>query len=252
MSYEDIKAKAHLSCSKDTIRRWLIKEGIQHKYTLRRPFLIADNAQVRKAWCEKYLHKDESFWYSWWFSDEVLIDRIDGDCTKWSFYRVGERLHLDKIQAWRQPARHSRMFLGAINYDKSSGVVPLDGDPQSKRRGVVTGRVIQACLESYLPGLVEEGETFQQDKARTFRARKVQNWLQPWARREGVYLTDWPPYSPDLHPIENLRKVLKKRICDTYPEIADYPKTNEAIEALTVAAVELWEEIEDEVVKNVI
>ncbi|KAG5742475.1 hypothetical protein H9Q72_014593, partial [Fusarium xylarioides] len=57
---------------------------------------------------------------------------------------------------------------------------------------------------------------------------------------------------PDLSPIENLWKVLKERICKTYPEIAAYPKSAEAIDRLIAAAEELWTEIEDDVVKNVI
>ncbi|SCV35623.1 uncharacterized protein FFFS_04820 [Fusarium fujikuroi] len=57
---------------------------------------------------------------------------------------------------------------------------------------------------------------------------------------------------PDLSPVENLWKVLKERICKTYPEIAAYPKSAEAIDRLIAAAEELWTEIEDNVVKNVI
>ncbi|VZI10035.1 unnamed protein product, partial [Fusarium fujikuroi] len=97
----------------------------------------------------KYRHEDESFWYSWWFSDEVIIDRIDGDYTKWSFYRAlllitpqGERLHKDKVQACRRPVRHLQMFYGAINYDKPSTVVPLPGDPESERGGVTGRRIL--------------------------------------------------------------------------------------------------------------
>ncbi|SCN95043.1 uncharacterized protein FFB20_09933 [Fusarium fujikuroi] len=210
ISYRDIISRARLRASPKTIRRWLIDEKIQHRLALRRPFLTEEAAQLRKSFADKYRHEDESFWYSWWFSDEVTIDRIDGDYTKWSFYRAGERLHKDKVQARRRPVRHSQMFYGAINYDKPSTVVPLPGDPESERGGV-TGWRILSCLQSYLPDLIEEGETFQHDNA-----------------------------------------LLKERICKTYPEIAAYPKSAEAIDRLIAAAEELWTEIEDDVVKNVI
>jgi transposase len=43
-----------------------------------------------------------------------------------------------------------------------------------------------------------------QDNARTHTARVVQSWLVPWAEENGIELIDWPLYSPDLNPIENL------------------------------------------------
>ncbi|VTT69774.1 unnamed protein product, partial [Fusarium fujikuroi] len=103
ISYRDIISRARLRASPKTIRRWLIDEKIQHRLALRRPFLTEEAAQLRKSFADKYRHEDESFWYSWWFSDEVTIDRTDGDYTKWSFYRAGERLHKDKVQARRRP-----------------------------------------------------------------------------------------------------------------------------------------------------
>lgn len=65
-------------------------------------------------------------------------------------------------------------------------------------------------------------------------------------------LTDWPPYSPDLNPIENIWKILKKRINDRCPELAGFPVTMEAKERLIEAAVEVWESIEDDVFKDLI
>ncbi|KAM5527924.1 hypothetical protein FOXYSP1_19798 [Fusarium oxysporum f. sp. phaseoli] len=124
ISYQEIIDCASLNCKRSTIRRWLINQKIQHKLALRRPFLSEESAQLRKAFCDKYRHEGESFWYSWWFSDEVSIDRTDGDYTKWSFYSAGERLHQDKVQPCRRPGRHSQMFFDAIHYDKPSRIVP--------------------------------------------------------------------------------------------------------------------------------
>ncbi|VTT75898.1 unnamed protein product, partial [Fusarium fujikuroi] len=145
---------------------------------------IISQAQLRASpkTIHKYCHKDKSFWYSWWFSDEITINHTDSNYTKWSFYRAIKSKPADSL---------------AINYNKLSTVIPLPGDPKSEKGGV-TGRHILSCLQSYLPDLIEEGETFQHDNAHTFTYRKVQDWLHPWARRRGVFLADWPPYSPDL------------------------------------------------------
>ena len=48
---------------------------------------------------------------------------------------------------------------------------------------------------------------------------------------------DWPPYSPDLNPIENVWHILKDEIIRQYPELATIPKTNAAMDTLIRAAI---------------
>ncbi|VTT69387.1 unnamed protein product [Fusarium fujikuroi] len=71
---QEIKDWTGISCHRSTITRWLKKQGIQHHHALRRP----------REFAEKYRYEPESFWHTWFFSDEVSIDRIDGDITKWA------------------------------------------------------------------------------------------------------------------------------------------------------------------------
>ncbi len=77
------------------------------------------------------------------------------------------------------------------------------GDPESLRGGV-SSRVVLDYLQQNLPTICEPDSVFIQDNVSTHTARIVQEWLSEWARENGVELVDWPPYSPDLNPIENL------------------------------------------------
>lgn len=88
ITVQEIKERTGISCHRSTITRWLKKQGIQHHHALRRPFLGPTAVQQRRDFAEKYRHEPASYWYSWFFSDEVSIDRTDGDITKWCFHRA--------------------------------------------------------------------------------------------------------------------------------------------------------------------
>ena len=107
------------------------------------------------------------------------------------------------------------MFWGAFCGARRTSLYPLLGDPESPRGGV-TGRCILECLQDQLPTIAEPGFIFAQDNAPTHTANIVQDWLRNWVEDNSIQVVDWPPYSPDLNPIENLWKLLKEGICERF------------------------------------
>lgn len=58
-----------------------------------------------------------------------------------------------------------------------------------------------------------------------------------------IEVMDWPPYSPDLNPIENLWALMKAKIYD----LKCAPNTAEALDHLIKAAKEAWHALDGEI-----
>lgn len=143
------------------------------------------------------------------------------------------------------------MFWGAFCFDRRTSLYPLLGDPNSPGGGVTSRRILE-CLQDQLPTICEPGLIFAQDNASTHSARLVQDWLRTWAQDHGIEVVDWPAYSPDLNPIENLWKMLKEGIYERFPLLATAPKNANSLQWLCEAAIEVWEDLKEELIDRLI
>ena len=57
----------------------------------------------------------------------------------------------------------------------------------------------------------------------------------------------WPPYLPDLNPIENLWALMKAIIYERHPELERAANIEEVLEQLIEAAKEAWYAIDERV-----
>ncbi len=62
---------------------------------------------------------------------------------------------------------------------------------------------------------------FQQDNAKPHSAHITKSWLQ----RKSVRVLDWPACSPDLSPIENVWRILKRKMRQRRPRTVAHLKT---------------------------
>ena len=133
------------------------------------------------------------------------------------------------------------MFWAGFRHGKRTELVAMRGDAASARGGVTARRYIEV-LEEHLPTILENDSFFMQDNSRVHTAIIVQDWF---AERD-IDVMDWPPYSPDMNPIENLWKLLKAKIIELYPELITMKDNDVTKRHLIRVAKEAWELLEDD------
>jgi hypothetical protein len=97
------------------------------------------------------------------------------------------------------------MFWGAFSSNGPLPLVPLAGT-------MTSGRYVETLEVNLIPYLdmqpLASIPVFQHDNAPSHTAMETRAFLQ----ENAVEVLEWPPYSPDLNPIENLWAVLKNKL----------------------------------------
>lgn len=175
---------------------------------------------------------------------------VEGSCTLenviWTDEsRVASHPNNRRLKLWTNQAEpcyqvkmhsggNSVMFWGSFSKHGTGKLVSLVGSMDS-------GKYIEVLQENLVDELVYCKETFpgawrlMQDNAPCHTSKAVKGFL----RREGIEFIDWPPYSPDLNPIENIWHWMK-HVLET-----EYPVCNSA-EEIEARFHEIWGKITPE------
>ncbi len=86
------------------------------------------------------------------------------------------------------------------------------------------------------------------DNARIHTAKLTRKWLED----NHIEVMEWPPYSPDLNPIENLWSLLKNAIYKRRPDLLTMRGDEKVLACLIETAQRVWDEIKEEIMNKLI
>ena len=217
----------------------------------KRPHLTEDVAKLRLAWCKE--RKDwtaEDFRKHMW-SDECSAERGKGRSGEWCFRTIAQKWDPKMVTTYKKGKDICVMvwacFWGMKDGIGRSELFLLDRDFESKKNGYSANSYL-AVLEDQLPKCWEPGLIFMQDNASIHTAKKVKQWFEDAA----IPIVDWPPYSPDLNPIEQAWVHLKKKVLEMHPELEEMGTGENAIEALETALIEAWDALPDSLFESLL
>jgi hypothetical protein len=174
------------------------------------------------------------------WSDECSVKRSSGRQRSYVFRIPQQKWDKDKINTYKKDKWHTVMvwasFSGALG---RSDLVVIERDKESPKGGYSARSYLQ-ILDDQIPRVYEPGFQFMQDNAPIHKSKLVAKWF----KENVVDVINWPPYSPDLNPIEHAWVQLKEMLHKQFPEIA-YRRGSkeEVIKKLSKALVICWNKI---------
>ncbi|UYV69241.1 hypothetical protein LAZ67_6002959 [Cordylochernes scorpioides] len=188
------------SISTRTIFCRLVANGLHSCRPLRRLPLTPPNRRQRLEWC-----RGRSTWMTEWhrvvFSDESHFCLSSDSRRVRVWRRRGERSNPAAIVERPTVRQRGIMVWGAIAYDSRSPLLRIQGTMTAQR---YVDDVLRPVTLPYLQGV--PNALYQQDNTRPHTARISQQALQY------VQMLPWPPYSPDLSPIEHVWDIIGRRL----------------------------------------
>jgi len=227
-----IRKELQLDCSARTIRRRLDEVGLYGRMGATEYVYDERDIQRRLSFAEGYANWSTADWDRVVFSDETHIEVYGRSCV-WVQRPRGKRFDPDYLV---QRVPHSeRVSLWGCFCAKGVGQAEIFvGEFDAARYvDILQHNLIQTALHFYPAG----HWWFQQDNAPQHTSHLAYRWFH----NHGVDLLDFPPYSPDLNPIENLWSILKARV------ESRLARTTDEVERVLK---EEWEALDTELLKS--
>ena len=135
------------------------------------------------------------------FSDEAAFD-VAPPRSQYVRRSRGERIQMGHT-AQHRPFLQRVMVWSCFSAQGTGQLVVVKGTMNGAKYRELMEKHLLPQRAVWFPG---GGDTFQQDNAPCHRA------ATGFLREQGVAVMNWPAYSPDLSPIENLWAIVKRKL----------------------------------------
>lgn len=222
----------NLNIAPRTIRENLFNLGYRVCIPTSIPMLTIAAKERRVEWSKSHLNEN---WKKVIFSDETTFQLFRN--TTLVRYKIGEEKprravvkHPLKVHAWG--AFCARGIVGFHCFTEN-----MNGELY---RDILTKNLFTSATR-----VLGKRWTFQQDNDPKHRAKLTTILLQEKCPR----VLDWPSYSPDLNPIENLWAIMKKRVEKRVNQLIIQKKPVGLNDFLSIIRSE-WENLDSDLLSN--
>jgi transposase len=230
ISIRDLQAiliENNITYSLGSVYKLVCDLGFTYDVPSKEPLLTEANKKTRLDWALKHQNYDFDMVI---FSDETHIEIVDYDRKRWIKTGIN-----DIIQTVKYPYKVS--IWGCIFKGGGSSICIFTE--------VMDSNKYIEILDSHFTWIYSELEnygskmTFQQDNDPRHTSRTTKEYLN----NNRIRVLDWPSYSPDLNPIENLWNIIKSKVFKyKYDNAIQFRK----------AILDVWYSIESSVIDSLI
>ena len=196
----------NIGASAKTIRRVLKNTDFNASYKIPGLLLTEKRKMASYEWAKKYESWTVENWRQVIFSDETKIYRLDSDGKQWVWIKKGKPLRQHNFNFKYKGDGGHLMIWSCITARGPGYMVKIDNGLDAQLYCDILNSDLIMTLNEY--GWDLKDIIFQHDNDPKHTAATTKSLTS----KSNMKVLDWPPFSPDMNPIEHMWSFLKKRL----------------------------------------